>query len=199
MTEIAIIILAAGKSLRMRGRDKLTERINGIAQIRRITMAACKAFSRVFITVPELTHPRVSFLLGLEVRIIPVGEVNFGMGSSIAAAIDEIQQKEIQGAMIVPADMPELTQMDLKTVATAFESSPEAIIQAITPNGKKGHPVVFPRSTFENLKTLSGDEGARSILRTYPSLLQYVTLPFSHAETDLDTPEEWHEWLSDFK
>ena len=103
MEEIAVIILAAGKSSRMRGRDKLTERINGIPQIRRIAITASEAFERVFITLPYATHPRASFLKGLEVEIIPVLDSNFGMGRSIAAAIKTIQQGSFQGAILAVA------------------------------------------------------------------------------------------------
>ena len=196
MKELAVIILAAGKSSRMRGRDKLTERINGIPQIRRIAITASEAFQRVFITLPYATHPRASFLKGLEVEIIPVLDSNFGMGRSIATAIKTIQRGSFQGAMIIPADMPELTKMDLVMVANAFKKEPKAIIQATTEKGKKGHPVIFPRMTFKTLMTLRGDAGARSIIISNQNLIQHVKLPLSHAETDLDTPEQWQEWLS---
>jgi CTP:molybdopterin cytidylyltransferase MocA len=39
---------------------------------------------------------------------------------------------------------------------------------------------------------LSGDEGARAILRRHPPRL--LALPGRHAVTDLDTPEDWARW-----
>ena len=196
MQDIAIIILAAGKSSRMRGRDKLTERIRGVPQIRRIATAACNIFQNVHITIPDVAHPRASYLLGLSIQIIPVPEAHLGMGRSIAAGVGQINAKIISGVMIVPADMPELTQTDLEKVAKAFKKSPKAIIQAITPKGFLGHPVVFPKSTFEQLKNLSGDQGAKSVISLNAHLRRKVILPSSHAKTDLDTPEDWQEWLS---
>ena len=196
MNSLAIIILAAGKSSRMRGKDKLTQRVRGEPQLRRIVCAACETCPNVFITLPDVAHPRASLLLGLNVQIVPVPEAHLGMGRSIAAAVSEIKDPSIQGAMIVPADMPELTDMDLQTVAQAFDKNPKAIIQATTPTGSFGHPVVFPRRTFEQLKSLSGDQGARSVIKANAHLRQPVPLPYSHAKTDLDTPEEWQEWLS---
>ena len=196
MSSLAIIILAAGKSSRMRGKDKLMQTVLGEPQIRRIVQAACETCSNVFITLPDAAHPRASMLLGFNVQIVPVPEAHLGMGRSIAAAISALNDPSIQGAMIVPADMPELTQIDLHTIAQAFDEKPDAIIQATTQTGSIGHPVVFPRNTFEQLKLLSGDQGARSVISANARLWHALPLPFRHAKTDLDTPEEWQEWLS---
>ena len=195
MSALAIIILAAGKSSRMRGKDKLTQSVRGEPQIRRIVLAACETCPNVFITLPDAAHPRASLLLGLNVQIVSVPEAHLGIGRSIAAAISALKDPSIKGAMIVPADMPELTPIDLHAITQAFDAKPDAIIQATTPTGSSGHPVVFPRKTFAQLKSLSGDQGARSIIRANARLRQAVPLPYSHAKTDLDTPEEWQEWL----
>ena len=120
MSALAIIILAAGKSSRMRGKDKLTQSVGGEPQIRRIVLAACDTCPNVFITLPDAAHPRASLLLGLKVQIVPVPEAHLGMGRSIAAAISALKDPSIKGAMIVPADMPELTQLDLQTIRQAF-------------------------------------------------------------------------------
>ena len=72
----------------MRGQDKLTQRIKGVAQLRRITMAACETCANVFVTLPDAAHPRASFLLGLNVQIIPVPDAHLGMGRSIASGVD---------------------------------------------------------------------------------------------------------------
>ena len=195
MSTLAIIILAAGKSSRMRGKDKLTQSVRGVPQIRRIVLAACETCSNVLITLPDAAHPRATLLLGLNVQIVPVPEAQLGMGRSIAAAISTLKDPSIKGAMIVPADMPELTEIDLLTLAKAFDGKPDAIIQATTPTGSIGHPVVFPRNTFEQLKSLTGDQGARSVISANAQLHHTLPLPSLHAKTDLDTPEEWQEWL----
>ena len=132
MNEIAIIILAAGKSSRMRGQDKLAKTIKGVAQIRRIAMAACETCANVFVTLPNAAHPRSSFLLDLNVNIVPVAEAHLGMGRSIASGVACLTSQKLSAAMIIPADMPELTQMDLETIANEGLNPPDKIIQATT-------------------------------------------------------------------
>ncbi|NCW54081.1 MAG: hypothetical protein EBV97_09820 [Rhodobacteraceae bacterium] len=63
MNSLAIIILAAGKSSRMRGKDKLTQRVRGEPQLRRIVCAACETCPNVFITLPDVAHPRATYRL----------------------------------------------------------------------------------------------------------------------------------------
>ena len=196
MNEIAIIILAAGKSSRMRGQDKLAKTIKGVAQIRRIAMAACETCANVFVTLPNAAHPRSSFLLDLNVNIVPVPEAHLGMGRSIASGVACLISQKLSAAMIIPADMPELTQMDLETIVNEGLNHPDKIIQATTQSGKHGHPVIFPLSTFEQLKSLSGDHGAHVVIKRNKHLHRLIALPYSHATTDLDTPVEWQDWLA---
>ena len=195
MKKIAIVILAAGKSSRMRGSDKLTKRIDGVAQIRRIVLAACETNEKIIVTLPYETHPRAHFLLGLNIQIVPVPDAHLGMGRSIATGVGCLTHENLSAVMIVPADMPELTQMDLEKIIIAHRSHPDNIIQATTQSGKRGHPVIFPPSTFEQLRLLKGNEGGYAVIEANKNLLKLVFLPYSHARTDLDTQEEWQEWL----
>lgn len=199
MVQIGILILAAGKSSRMRGKDKLTHKIDGVEQIKRIALSACATGCVVAITLPDAAHPRASYLLDLDLQIVSVPEAHLGMGRSIAAGISLLASKDLDGVMIVPADMPEITQIDFCTVMKAFFKAPHLIVQACTAKGQPGHPVIFPKSVFHNLQTLSGDRGAQAIIQANKHLQQLVKLPHLNATTDLDTPEEWQEWLSEPK
>jgi CTP:molybdopterin cytidylyltransferase MocA len=199
MVEIGILILAAGKSSRMRGDDKLTQKIDGVEQIKRIALSACATGTVVAVTLPDAAHPRASYLLNLDLKVISVPEAHLGMGRSISAGISLLASHDLDGVMIVPADMPEITQNDLATVMEAFGTSPNAIVQACTAQGQPGHPVVFPKSVFQDFHCLSGDRGARSVIQANMHLRKLVELPHLNATTDLDTPEDWQEWRSETK
>ena len=51
------LILSAGYSTRMRGADKLLEKIDGVSQLCRITKAAAEN-GVTFMTLPSADHPR---------------------------------------------------------------------------------------------------------------------------------------------
>ena len=196
MVEIGILILAAGKSSRMRGDDKLTQKIDGVEQIKRIAHSACATGAAVAVTLPDAAHPRASYLLDLELQLISVPEAHLGMGRSISTGISLLAAFDLDGVMIVPADMPEITQNDLNTVMQAFIKAPHSIAQACAAKEQPGHPIIFPKSLFSDLQTLSGDRGAQTVIQSNRHLRQLVELPHLHATTDLDTPEDWQEWFA---
>ena len=194
MTAIAILLLAAGASRRMQGRDKLMEMVptpDGPLPLIRARCDVAQATGlATYVTLPAPDHPRAA-VLDTSVTPIPVPAAAEGMAASIRAGIREIGT-DIDGVMIVPADMPDLTTADLSTMAAAFCAAPDHIHRATSADGTMGHPVVFPSRCFNALLHIQGDAGARSVLRGEEILPH--PLPGTHALTDLDTPEAWASW-----
>ncbi|HPE24507.1 nucleotidyltransferase family protein [Albidovulum sp.] len=195
MSNVAILIPAAGSSSRMRGADKLMETVDGEPMLRRIARLSLAASPYVFVTLPEggpHALPRKSVLTGLDVRQILVADAHEGMAASLRAGALAAGRRAVDGLMVVPADMPELTAPDLITVATIFEDEPETVLRATSSDYSPGHPVVFPLRLFTSLAILTGDRGAAKILDGEAARL--LPLPGRHATTDLDSPEDWAEW-----
>lgn len=188
---IAILILAAGSSSRMGpGRDKLLEPVDGIPLLLLVIERAQATGCPVFVCLPALTHPRAA-LIGDRATPVWVPDADDGMGVSIRTGITALPD-DVDAAMILPADMPELTAEDLQTVLDQYQ--PGAIARGTGAAGKPGHPVIFPRTCFDMLESLEGDQGARGFLAAHPEELQLIALPARHALTDLDTPEAWAAW-----
>ena len=91
--------------------------------------------------------------------------------------------------------MPDLTAADLATLIAAFDQTPDMILRG-SAGETPGHPVILPVQLIPELLTLTGDQGARSILVRHPNLIRLIALPNQHASTDLDTPEDWVAWRS---
>lgn len=187
---LVILLLAAGASSRMNGRDKLMEDVAG-APLLAVMARRAMPLGQVLVTLPALDHPRRDALQALPVTPLPVPDAAEGMAASIRAGVSALPD-HTTGLMILPADMPDLTEADLRSLTTAWQTAPDRIHRATSADGTPGHPVIFPRSAFQDLRGLSGDTGARGLLRTAP--VQFVALPGDHALTDLDTPEAWALW-----
>lgn len=187
----AILILAAGASRRMGGTDKLLQDVDGEPLLRRRVKAALATDAPVYVTSNPTKPEREKCLSGLDVAIVPVPDASEGMGRSLAAGIAHLTQ-EIPGAVILPADMPEISTEDLRKCIDAWAERPGEILRATSENGKPGHPVIFPRRLFPALAQMTGDEGARGLLRT--ETVRLLALPDNHALTDLDTVEDWAAW-----
>ncbi|WP_291734588.1 nucleotidyltransferase family protein [Leisingera sp. F5] len=189
MTAIAILLLAAGASSRMQGRDKLMEDVDGQPLLALMCRRAALTGLPVFVTLPSKAHPRAAATGSA--TPVPVPDAAEGMAASIRRGIAALPE-QTQAVMILPADMPEVVTQDMLRLAAHFHGEDSPVLRAASEDGTQGHPVLFPRRCFAALNSLSGDQGARSILTSEP--VQMVPLPKNHALTDLDTPEDWAAW-----
>ncbi len=194
MTEIPIILLAAGQSSRMRGVDKLLRQAGADPLLRRSAKIALTAGS-VIVALPPAPHPRYSALEGLPVRSVAVPGAVEGINASLRTALAHVPD-DAKAVMVLLADQPDLTSSDLKALMVAVSKHPEFVIwRGATEDGKPGHPVIFDRSMFDALSKLSGDTGARELVQSVADKVYQMRLPGQNARLDLDTPEDWNSWL----
>lgn len=186
------ILLAAGQSSRMRGRDKQLELIDGQPLLSRLVEVCRPHLDALAVTIPHIGHARQEALHGHDVDILPVPNAREGMSASLRTAADWALSKTGDHLMILPSDMPGLDEKDLKIFQELVRNSSRKIVQATSQSGIPGHPVSFPTSTFTDLGALSGDNGAKSVIAAHATVT--VALQANHAITDLDTPEDWEMW-----
>lgn len=191
---IAILLLAAGASSRMRGGDKLLETVENAPLVATMAKRAI-SLGPTYVTLPDLQHRRAKALAGLNVTPIPVPNAIEGMGASICAGVNALPTNT-QAVMIVLADMPDLGTQDMSMTIQSWKKNPDQIHRGTTQAGIFGHPVVFPARCFDALGRLKGDSGAGAVLKNERVIP--VILPDEHATTDLDTPEDWKNWRSKF-
>tara|TARA_R110002096_G_scaffold13789_1_gene48600 strand:- start:639 stop:1241 length:603 start_codon:yes stop_codon:yes gene_type:complete len=193
--DIPIILLAAGQSSRMRGRDKLTELIDAEPLLRRqarIARAVTKA--AVIVALPPAPHPRYDLLRGLDVTLLPVPDAAEGINASLRAGFAALPSSSL-AAMILLADLPELTEGDLRYVMQSVDLKTKYTIwRGATSDGKAGHPTVFAAYHFNRILQMSGDTGAKEIIAQAQAETLIVPLPENRARLDLDTPEAWAAW-----
>lgn len=190
---IAILILAAGSSSRMRGVDKLLQTVGGEPLLRRQARAALTVANRVFVTLPDTASERAVALAGLDAQLIAVPEAAEGMAASLRVGIAAIPER--LDVMVVPADMPGIDAAAMRAVSGARATHPEALIwRGATGNGVPGHPVLFHRSLRDRFAELRGDVGARAIIGLVGDRVHLVALLGDAAVLDLDTPEDWAAW-----
>ncbi len=197
---VAILILAAGASSRMRGSDKLLQEVEGEPLLRHLARAALAASATVMVALSPRFPDRRLVIDDLPLRLINVPDAHLGMGQSLRCGVCDAQARspEATGLMVLPGDMPEFTGAALADMITAFSDAPNHILRgaALLPDGtwQQGHPAIFPRSLWPALTQVSGDEGGRSVIRAHEDMLRLHPLPGLMAVTDLDTPEDWAVW-----
>lgn len=188
---VGIIILAAGKASRMGegGRHKLLAEFEGAPLVRRVTERALDAVAGPVVVVTGFRASEISACLeGLPVEIEENRDYASGMASSIRAGLAAPPLQDVEGVMILLADMPGVTHADIEELVKAFrKSGGRSIVRAVA-DGKRGNPVILPRATFPALMRLEGDIGARHIIET--SGLPIIDVEIgAAAKLDVDTPE----------
>lgn len=194
-SDLPILVLAAGQSRRMRGRDKLLEPVEGIPLIARQTDRALAVTSGpVFVTLPPAPHARHDALLNSGAVRIEVPDAIKGLSASLRAGLGALPP-DAPAVMVLLADLPDLTSRDLAQVLAAVDlTGGSKIWRATTEGGAPGHPVVFAAEIFALLMQLTGDSGGAEVMKAHQNVTTFVPLPGNRARLDLDTPEDWAAW-----
>ena len=190
---IPTLILAAGSSSRMGGRDKLLEPVDGVAQIRRLAKAALALGAPVFVALPHPDHPRAAALSDLDLTLLYVPEAAEGMGGTMRGAVAQLP--DCPRFMMVLGDLVEIGAGEMQTVLQAAQAHPDApIVRGATQSGQAGHPIVFDATTRPDFAHLKGDTGGEDLVRPLRNQTILVPLRDDIARLDLDTPQDWDRW-----
>lgn len=187
-TDPTVILLAAGRGTRMRGGDKMLEDVDGAPAIAVMAARAVKC-GPTRVVIAQGQDARRAALDGAAVDIVQV-PAGGGMGGSIAAGARGLTGP----ALILPGDMPGLRASDLYLLIGLHRHAPTAILRGADAGGTPGHPVLFPARLTPDLSRLTGDTGARDLLKRHAGLVHLVPLDGDRACRDLDTPEDWAKW-----
>ncbi|MBD9445390.1 molybdopterin-binding/glycosyltransferase family 2 protein [Rhizobium sp. RHZ01] len=189
--KLVTVILAAGQARRMGegGPHKLLAEFGGVPLIRRSVMTAIDSRSASVIVVTGHRKSEIeSALSGLDVTIAHNPDYASGMASSLATGFSVEHARDADGILVMLADMPGVSSDDLDKLMAAFrQSGGQSIIRAVS-RGKRGNPVILPKSLFDAVLRLEGDVGARHIIET--SGVPVVDIDIGDAaHLDVDTPE----------
>ena len=84
--------------------------------------------------------------------------------------------------------MPDISTDDLDRLIDAFAACGGRRIVRATYAGKRGNPVILPRSLFDQLAAIEGDIGARHIVEA--AGVDVIDVEIGEgASVDVDTPE----------
>jgi molybdenum cofactor cytidylyltransferase len=189
---IAAVVLAAGKSSRMGGPNKLLAEIGGKPLVRHVVDAALASRARPVVVVTGHQRDKVeAALAGLPVKFVHNPRFADGLGTSLKAGIAALGglPAEADGAIVCLGDMPQVDASLIDRLIGAFDPDHGALVVVPTIDGKRGNPVVWSRRFFPDLMAVEGDVGARYLIGRYTEAVAEVPLTGTAALTDVDTPE----------
>jgi molybdenum cofactor cytidylyltransferase len=191
---IAGIILAGGRSTRM-GRSKaLLPAPNGR------TFVAClvDALTRGGINAPFVVGRPDDDGLKAAVESLepparwvenPDADAG-GQLSSVLAGLRKADCPGVRGVMVVPVDAPMVAAETVSTLIATILATGAPIVRARY-QGRNGHPVIFSRVVFDELRRADPALGAKAVLRAHERAIVNVDVDDAGVAADIDTPEDY--------
>ena len=126
---------------------------------------------------------------GSGARVVVNERYRDGMLSSIRAGIDALDAN-VDGALVHPVDHPDVDLGIVDLLITCFESDRPPIVLPVH-DGRRGHPVLFSRAVFAELRAAPDAVGARQVVWDHQEDLLEVEVPDAGVTRDIDTPEDY--------
>ena len=186
MTHITGILLAAGASQRF-GADKLTQHL---ADGECVAIRACQNLLAGVDEVIAVVRPGNPYLhrrlQEAGAHVAEFADADLGMGNSLAFAVDRAPQ--VTAWLVALADMPWIAPATIRRTADALREG--ALIAAPIWHTQRGHPVGFSNVLRDELLTLTGDKGAKDLIRKYSEQLTTIDSGDAGILRDIDRPED---------
>lgn len=172
------LLLAAGVSRRM-GRHKPLIQFGNVALLTRAVRLARAAGA-----TPWVLHGARDWGAAADGAFcLPVERARAGMGVTVATGVAALPASTVR-CLITPIDLPGLTADHLRALIQRCDP----VAASVLPAGHLGAPACFDRLCFPALRALTGDRGARDLLRggRWPVASVTPKLPLF----DIDTPAD---------
>lgn len=189
MKNIAILVLAAGKSSRMNSIKQL-EKINHKTLLElTLEKIQCIYASTLFCVVGANADKIKSETKTRNIQFIENTNFENGLSSSIVSGMKYFKNKKyhFDGVFILLADQPAIKISYLEDMLHLFEQKKDIII-ASNYGQTLGVPAIFPKKYFADLLLIKGDKGAKEFINKKKNEVLFSTIPTDFL--DIDTKED---------
>ena len=185
---ISAVLLAAGSGSRFGGRKLLAPyRGRPLIESSLANLAQAPVDETVVVVGDDAKTLR-AVCEPFGVRVVDNPDWEQGQSTSVRAGLLALGP-EVRAAVVLLADQPLVGAGAVERLVAAFEGG--ARVAVATYDAKRRNPVLFSRAVWPLLlEELSGDEGARAVLRRHPDLLTEVPCDGVGDPADVDTAED---------
>lgn len=177
--------MASGFSRRFGG-NKLLTSVEGVPlAVRTFAAVPPVLFARAVVTsrYPEVLD------LAAGAGYLPLENRQAEEGAAAGVRLGMSVMGDMDGVLFAVCDQPWLRRESVERLLDAFRIAPESIA-ALSWQGRRGNPVVFPKDLFGALAELRGDVGGGAVVKRYPERLLLVESGGPGELRDVDTPRD---------
>ena len=188
MSSVSAIVLAAGAGSRFGG-GKLLAEFEGRPLIEHaLSMLGDAPVDETVVVVGGDAERLREVCEPYQVRIVENPDWVEGQSTSVRAGL-RAMSSVTRAAAVLLADQPLVGTGAVERLVEAFERGAKVAVAVY--GGHRRNPVLFAREVWPLLlEELSGDEGARAVLRAHPELVTEVACDGVGDPVDVDTRED---------
>jgi len=189
---IKAILLAAGKSKRLKSENKLIKKFKNKALINHSLQALFKSKVDKIIIVLGYQHKEVKKVIKRNKNNIFVLNKKFklGMSYSINTGLKKISKKD-KGFLIVQSDMPFIRTSDINKIYNSI-SKKRHLVHALKFKNKIGNPIGFDSSVLSKFKRMRGDVGAKFMVKRLKNNTNFIKVLSKKVFKDLDLRKDFN-------
>ena len=186
---ISGVILTAGRSSRL-GRPKQLLPLAGVPLLTHVLRNAVASSLDEVILVLGHEAARIEAAVGeWGQRVVVNPDYAAGQSTSLRAGLGAIDPTAA-AALVLLGDQPQVGPAVIDAVIEGYRTSGGSIV---VPHygGRPGNPVLFARSRFPELARITGDEGARGVVRAHAGEVVAVPVAAGPPPRDVDNEEDY--------
>lgn len=183
--KINLILLAAGNSNRFQG-NKLLTAFNNKPMYMNVVEKILKLNLNKIILVTQYEEIKTS-LLEQPIQVVMNKNSELGISYSIKLGIEN--DMEAEAYMFMVCDQPFISLLSIETLIDSFIKSDKGMA-CLEHKGNLGNPTIFSKKYRNELLSLKGDVGGKSIMKKHLEDLEIVSITNDVEMMDIDTREE---------
>ncbi len=124
------------------------------------------------------------------VRFVANPHPHAGQLSSLIAGLNVADRPGTRAVLVAPVDVPLVSEETIASLLAAFDATHAPVVRPVH-RGRHGHPVLFARAVFDELRHADPARGARAIVAARESGVTNVEVDDPGVVEDIDTPEDY--------
>jgi molybdenum cofactor cytidylyltransferase len=113
-----------------------------------------------------------------------------GQLSSLLTGLDMAARQSIDAVLMTLVDVPFVAPSTIRVVVDTFTRTRAPIVRPAR-GDRHGHPVLFARALFDELRRANPEQGAKAVVRAHGAEIVNVQVDDEGALVDVDTRDEY--------
>jgi molybdenum cofactor cytidylyltransferase len=110
------------------------------------------------------------------------------------AGLRALDDARVDAALVTLIDVPLVSARTVRALIDAHRRGRAPIVRPVS-NGRHGHPVLFDRVVFDELRRADPALGAKPVVHAHAAEILEIPVDDEGAFIDIDTREDYERWI----